>query len=255
MVNNVATTFRLADICLLYAFFNARLDLMLLLEKIGADYDIFNKIFSLNDEMMEQYGFDNLTMRNLILYADSNALAHILQKGIANEKFLECVLKSGNRFARMYAIFRASKEHQATTYILKNKDNKEFDDEFRIYAKFIESIWDSNTKATRGIQTINNTLQPYFHKDNQWYGLLNPAFNTLLNPLAEGKFEIFAETMESIFIYLIKNFPHFYSKKFDSETILKMLPDLEKTHWAATMDISEFIKYTITNNRGIIYEF
>lgn len=249
------TPFRLIDICLLQAFFSARLDLMLLLEQKGANYEIFDTIFSLSAEEFYHYHLDYLTiMYNLFEYEHRNALEYLLKKGIRNQRFLESVLVGANNFTQKYAFLRAHKEHQAIKFFLQNQDNEELDEEFRLYAKHTAFIEKSNAKAVRGIQIINNTLRPYIDKESSYYGLVNPEFNTLLNPLAEEKYNLLPESMERIFVYCVQNFPQFYSEKYDSETIIKMLPKLEEK-MREKIELKHFIRYVVKNNKDINYEF
>lgn len=193
-------------------------------------------------------------MYNLLEYTHHNALEYLLNKGIRNQRFLESVLVGANHFTKKYAFLRAQKEHQAIKFFLQNQDNEEFDEEFRLYAKHTAFIEQSNAKVIQGIQIINETLRPYIDKGSPYHGFVNPEFNTLLNPLAEERYNLLPESMERILIYCIQHFPQFYSEKYDSKTMIEMLPKL-KEKMRAKIELKYFIQSAIKNNRDINDEF
>lgn len=249
-IKGKTTPFRLIDICLVYAFFSAREDLMALLVQNGARYEIFNNIFALSDDEIGEFGFNE---QNLVVYDKHNALQMLLENGVINQKCLDFIIAGANGFIKRFSSTKGYVLYQGVKYILSHIYNDEFDDEFKIYAKYVESIWHSNTKAIYGLQTINSTLKPYLSRDSLYYGFVESEFNALLNPLSSGIFDDLPQNMEEIFVYCLKYVPHIFSVDFGVDYV-KSLPSVADK-FTTRDEISNFVKDAIERNMDIIYEF
>lgn len=168
---------------------------MALLVQYGARYEIFNRIFALSDDEIKQF---SLKVQNLVVYDKHNALELLLENGVINQKCLDFIIAGANGFIKRFSSTKGYILYQGVKYILSHINDEAFDDEFKIYAKYVESIWHSNTKAIYGVQTINSILKPYISQDSLYYGFVDSKFNALLNPLASGIFDDLPQNMEEI---------------------------------------------------------
>lgn len=227
---------------------------MLLLEEYGASYEIFNTIFSLDEEEFYRYNLHHITiMTNLIEYEHNNALAHILSKGVRNQRFFDRVLESANGFVKSFRSKRDYIEYLAIKFLITNQDNKEFDEQFRIYAKKVFFIEQTNARFIKGIQIINQIISDYLNKQSRFYGFVKPTYNSLLTPLAQERYELLPESMENVFAYCVQYVPKIFMYNFDLN-YLKSLPDKAR-QVNAQRNLNDFIKGQIVDNEDINYEF